>query len=59
MLKKDLISIIDKAWEEKDNNDISFVKEAVNKVLIMLDAGEIRVAEKDGDKWQVSTHQGH
>ena len=54
MLKKDLISIIDKAWEEKDNNDISFVKEAVNKVLIMLDAGEIRVAEKDGDKWQVN-----
>ena len=54
MLKNDLIPIIDKAWKEKDNNDINFAKEAVNKTLLMLDSGEIRVSEKDGVAWNVN-----
>ena len=54
MLKNDLMLIIDRAWQEKDINNINFAKEAVNEVLLMLDSGEVRVAEKKGDIWQVN-----
>jgi 2,3,4,5-tetrahydropyridine-2-carboxylate N-succinyltransferase len=53
MLKDQLILIIERAWQERAN-DIIFAKEAIDYVLDALDQGEIRVAEKGADKWEVN-----
>ena len=56
-MSKDLKSIIEDAWEKR--SDISpatqgAIRNAVESVLEMLDSGQIRVAEPDGDEWIVN-----
>jgi 2,3,4,5-tetrahydropyridine-2,6-dicarboxylate N-succinyltransferase len=56
-MSKDLKSIIENAWDKR--SDISpatqgTVRNAVENVLEMLDSGQIRVAEPEGDEWIVN-----
>lgn len=54
MLKQDqLIQIINKAWEEK-NNDISYANTAVEQIINELDQGNIRIASKIDQEWVVA-----
>jgi 2,3,4,5-tetrahydropyridine-2-carboxylate N-succinyltransferase len=48
----DLEQIINTAWDNDQKSTES--KNAVNKVISCLDEGTLRVAEKNGDKWQVN-----
>ena len=53
----DIERIIDGAWEDRDGVGQATggeVREAVDRVLALLDAGEARVAEPDGDGWRVN-----
>ena len=45
-------AIIEKAWEEKEG-DISFAAEAIRNVIISLDSGKVRVANKIDHEWRV------
>jgi len=56
-MSKDLKSIIENAWDRR--SDISpttqgAVRNAVENVLEMLDNGQLRVAEPEGDEWVVN-----
>jgi 2,3,4,5-tetrahydropyridine-2-carboxylate N-succinyltransferase len=46
----DLADRIERSWTEPDRLDAAAVEEAVG----MLDRGELRVAEPDGDGWRVN-----
>lgn len=53
----DLRATIDAAWEDRDalnHGTQGAVREAVNDALALLDAGDVRVAEKSGGEWQVN-----
>ena len=52
----DLQTTIDHAWEHRDrlNNTETAVRKAVDEALAMLDRGEARVAEPDGEGWLVN-----
>ncbi len=54
-----LAATIDQAWENRANinptNADASIRDAVASVLAKLDAGTVRVAEKQGDQW--ITHQ--
>ncbi|GGB20166.1 2,3,4,5-tetrahydropyridine-2,6-dicarboxylate N-succinyltransferase [Sphingomonas metalli] len=57
MTTTDLAATIDAAWE--DRASLSFdtrgaVRDAVDRALALLDAGEARVAEPDGEGWRVN-----
>jgi len=45
--------IIEEAWENRELLKKPTVQEAINQVISLLDRGELRVAEKTGDEWQV------
>lgn len=48
--------LIEEAWEDRERLKEKSVREAVNRVIIMLDRGELRVAEPvPGGEWQVNT----
>ncbi len=52
----DLAATIDAAWEDRANvnaGTTGAVREAVEESLNLLDSGRARVAEKQGDAWQV------
>ena len=52
-----LAATIDAAWEDRASvgpGTTSSVREAVERVLALLDSGETRVAEKRGDVWHVN-----
>lgn len=52
---QDLQDIIEQAWENRDNigtNDVEISK-AVSDALYLLDSGQARVAEKQGNEWVV------
>jgi len=56
-MSKDLKSIIENAWDRR--SDISpttqgAVRNAVENVLEMLDSGQLRVAELEGEEWVVN-----
>jgi 2,3,4,5-tetrahydropyridine-2,6-dicarboxylate N-succinyltransferase len=56
-MSQDLETVVDAAWEARD--DISpattgDVRDAVGAALDLLDKGEARVAEKQGDAWHVN-----
>lgn len=54
---QNLKEIIEKAWIEKNiitAQTKGKVKTAIIKTLAQLDAGKLRVAEKQGNKWQVN-----
>ena len=44
--------LIEKAWEERSGN-IAYVRQAVEQVIAALDLGEMRVAQKKGQTWEV------
>lgn len=53
----DLQTIVDAAFEDRDRIDVNTtgdVRDAVEKTLNLLDSGEVRVAEKSSDGWQVN-----
>ena len=57
MTTADLQATIDDAWEDRDNIGIGTtgaVRDAVDGVLNLLDAGDARVAEKSGGEWRVN-----
>jgi 2,3,4,5-tetrahydropyridine-2-carboxylate N-succinyltransferase len=52
-----LQAIVDNAWEERDKITAKTggeLREAVETALRALDAGDVRVAEKTADGWQVN-----
>lgn len=49
-----LQSIIEKAWNNRDLLKEKTTTDAIKKVVDLLDAGSLRVAEPDVDKWQVN-----
>ncbi len=52
-----LSAVIDAAWEQRDgmNPDTGgAIRDAVEQVLLRLDIGQLRVAEKVGKSWQVN-----
>jgi 2,3,4,5-tetrahydropyridine-2-carboxylate N-succinyltransferase len=53
MTDSNLIKIIEQAWQQR-NEDIAFSKESVEQVINRLDAGEIRIAEKNGSAWVIN-----
>ena len=57
MNHEDLQTVIDAAWEARDEINLSTtgsVREAVTTALDLLDRGEARVAEPDGEGWRVN-----
>jgi 2,3,4,5-tetrahydropyridine-2-carboxylate N-succinyltransferase len=57
MAHESLISVVEKAWEAKDGvnrETTGGVRDAVTTTLDLLDAGEIRVAEKVNGAWIVN-----
>jgi 2,3,4,5-tetrahydropyridine-2-carboxylate N-succinyltransferase len=53
----DLAATIDAAWEDRaavNTGTTGAVREAVEESLNLLDSGQARVAEKQGDAWQVN-----
>ena len=52
-----LQNTIDEAWEARDSVSSETkgeVRDAVNEALNLMDAGDVRVAEKIGENWQVN-----
>ena len=51
-----IIPLIEEGWNKKTDISVSYqgpIREAVSKVLLALDRGEIRVAEQQEGSWQV------
>ncbi len=56
MVKDQLQSVIEKAWDNRDAVTFATkgeVREAVDTALNLLDSGELRVAAKENDQWVV------
>lgn len=49
-----IISLIDKAYEDRSLLKEAAIQDAVRQVLELLDKGKVRVAEPDGDGWKVN-----
>ncbi len=50
----DLRQIIENAWDNREQLKESKVQDTIRKVIDLLDAGELRVAEPVNDDWQVN-----
>lgn len=50
----DLRKIIENAWDNREQLSETKVQDSIRKVIDLLDAGEIRVAEPVADGWQVN-----
>ena len=50
----DLRQIIENAWDNREQLTETKVQDAIRKVIDLLDAGELRVAEPVNDGWQVN-----
>jgi 2,3,4,5-tetrahydropyridine-2-carboxylate N-succinyltransferase len=48
------IDTIEKAWNDRSMLDHEEVQYAIRHIIELLDKGEIRVAEPDGDNWKVN-----
>ena len=53
-MQSEIKNIIELAWEEKSRLESSQTIEAINKVIELLDKGELRVAEKKDGEWMVN-----
>jgi 2,3,4,5-tetrahydropyridine-2-carboxylate N-succinyltransferase len=53
-MSENLKAIIEKAWNDRDQLKNKETQDAVNKVITLLDKGELRVAEPIGDDWKVN-----
>jgi 2,3,4,5-tetrahydropyridine-2,6-dicarboxylate N-succinyltransferase len=54
MERTELQSTIEAAFEDRDRLKEPAVREAVEETIALLDRGEVRVAEKRGEDWQVN-----
>lgn len=57
MQHQDLQQVIENAWENRSEVSLSTkgeIRDAVTKVLNLLDSGKLRVAEKSGKSWKVN-----
>jgi len=50
----DVRDLIEKAWDDRDLLKQEKYQNAVEEVVSLLDKGELRVAEPDGDDWKVN-----
>lgn len=50
----DLQNIIEKAWENREDLKLSKVQKAIRLIIDLLDKGELRTAQHNGDKWIVN-----
>jgi len=50
----ELKELIEKAWIDRDLLKSDEIKTAVRDVVALLDKGQLRVAEPDGDSWKVN-----
>lgn len=50
----DIRGLIEKAWDDRDLLKQEEYRNAVEEVVRLLDIGELRVAEPDGDAWKVN-----
>lgn len=50
----ELREVIEKAWENRDQLKSEATQSAVREVIEKLDAGELRVAEPEGEGWKVN-----
>jgi 2,3,4,5-tetrahydropyridine-2-carboxylate N-succinyltransferase len=48
-------ALIHDAWEDAERRKDPEVRRAVEETIARLDAGEVRVAEPEGDRWRVNT----
>ncbi|MBR1784827.1 MAG: 2,3,4,5-tetrahydropyridine-2,6-dicarboxylate N-succinyltransferase [Bacteroidales bacterium] len=46
--------LIEQAWNDRSLTERAEVRQAVEEAVAMLDRGELRVAEPDGDGWRVN-----
>jgi 2,3,4,5-tetrahydropyridine-2-carboxylate N-succinyltransferase len=53
-MMKELISLIDKAYDNRELLKDAQIQQAVREVIEMLDKGKVRVAEPEGDGWKVN-----
>ncbi len=51
---KELKSTIESAWDNRELLKEENTQEAIRSVVSLLDRGELRVAQPDGDQWQVN-----
>ncbi len=51
---KQLKDVIESAWDDRRLLESQKVKESINEVIALLDAGKLRVAEKDSGDWVVN-----
>ena len=51
---KEIQTLIEKAWENRELLKEAAVQKAVSDVVGMLDSGELRIAEKVGGEWHVN-----
>ena len=51
---KDLQQVIETAWDNRDLLEETTTQDAIRKVVDLLDAGDLRVAEPINDGWQVN-----
>jgi 2,3,4,5-tetrahydropyridine-2-carboxylate N-succinyltransferase len=57
MSQSDLQKAVDAAWEDRDSitpGTKGEVRDAIESALDQLDSGQVRVAEKGSDGWQVN-----
>ncbi len=57
MSHADLEALIDKAFDDRDSittTTTGDIRDGVNEALALLDSGQVRVAEKQGDEWIVN-----
>ncbi len=53
-MNESLREIIEKAWDDRSLVENNETKETIRQVIDLLDRGEIRVSEPDGDSWKVN-----
>ena len=49
-----LKNIIESAWNDQELINQKPVIEAIEQVIELLDKGQLRIAEPDGDNWKVN-----
>jgi 2,3,4,5-tetrahydropyridine-2-carboxylate N-succinyltransferase len=54
MMMKELQTLIEQAWENRELLKENAVQQAIREVVEMLDKGRMRIAEKTADGWHVN-----
>ncbi|MEQ8324390.1 MAG: 2,3,4,5-tetrahydropyridine-2,6-dicarboxylate N-succinyltransferase [Vicingaceae bacterium] len=51
---QDLRSQVELAWEDRNLLETKITQKSIRSVIDLIDRGELRVAQPDGEKWQVN-----